>query len=202
MVRSGTELKLIFFPGAKATVAALVLLETLELVPRAAFTAVLPRMEDIKPIGEIREITVHHTGFPEAWLADDMATTANHLAEIQTLHSDPAGRNWADIGYHYAVDRMGRIWQLRDLRFQGAHVKNHNRQNVGIVVLGNFDIQQPPGAQVTALAALLNFMLTAYDNLKVHTHQQLADGPTSCPGTHLQTWMDMTFGGSARKRFS
>ena len=202
MARSGTELKLIFFPGAKATAAGLALLETMELIPRSTITAVLPRMEDIQPMGDIRKMTVHHTGFPEPWLADDATTTANHLAAIQTLHRDPSGRNWADIGYHYAVDRMGRIWQLRDLRFQGAHVKNHNQQNIGIVVLGNFDIQQPPGAQLTALAALLNFMFTAYDNLEVHTHQQLADGPTSCPGKHLQKWMDMTFGIPARKKVS
>jgi hypothetical protein len=193
MVRSGTELKLIFFPGAKGTAAGIALLETLELVPRAGFTAALPRMEDIRPMGDIREITVHHTGFPEAWLADDMAATANHLAEIQTLHSDPTGRNWADIGYHYAVDRMGRIWQLRDLRFQGAHVKNHNAHNAGIVVLGNFDWQTPTTQQTTALTTLLNFMRDAFHPIHVATHRELADSPTSCPGKYLQMFMDQNF---------
>ena len=202
MVQPGTELKLDFFPGAKAPSTGLAILKSLELVPRSAITAALPRAEDMQPMGQIRRITVHHTGFPDPWLADDVNATGYHLVDILTLHTDPAGRNWADFGYHYAVDRMGRIWQLRDLRFQGAHVKNHNTHNAGIVVLGNFDLQQPPGTQVTALAALLNFMLSAYDNLQIHTHQQLADQPTSCPGRHLQTWIDQTFGGTAAKGYS
>ena len=182
-----------FFSGAKPSHAGLTLLKSLALVERSAFTAAAPRLGNLLPMGKIQYLTVHHTGFPEPFLMDDFATTAAHLGEIQTLHSDPAGRNWADIGYHYAVDRMGRIWQLRDLRFQGAHVKNHNAHNAGIVVLGNFDLQTPTMPQRTALTALLNFMRDAFRPVNVATHRELADTPTSCPGTYLQIFMDQNF---------
>ncbi len=182
-----------FFPGANPSPDGLKLLQRLVLIERGAFTPVAPRWDNLLPMGTLTAITVHHTGFPEPFLTDDFAATAEHLREIHTLHCDPAERNWADIGYHYAVDRLGRIWQLRDLRFQGAHVKNHNGRNAGIVLLGNFDLQTPTMPQTIALSSLLNFMRDAFRLVNVTTHQKLADTPTSCPGQHLQVFMDQNF---------
>lgn len=182
-----------FFPGANPSQNGIAILNALALVERCAFTTTAPRVENLLPMGTLRNATVHHTGFPEPFLTDEFAATATHLLEIQTLHCDPGGRNWADIGYHYAVDRTGRIWQLRDLRFQGAHVKNHNAHNAGIVVLGNFDLQTPTTQQTTALTALLNFMRDAFHPINVATHRELADMPTSCPGKYLQMFMDQNF---------
>lgn len=188
-----------FFPGAKPSQNGQAILKSLALIERGAFTTAVPRVENLLPMGTLRHATVHHTGFPERFLTDDFAATATHLLEIQTLHCDPAGRNWADIGYHYAVDRMGRIWQLRDLRFQGAHVKNHNAHNAGIVVLGNFDLQTPTTQQTTALSALLNFMRDAFHPIHVATHRELSDTPTSCPGTYLQMFIDQHFRASNKE---
>ncbi len=179
-----------YFPEAKASAEALGILHNMVIIPRCSFTTALPRTEKLLPMGNIQRVTVHHTGFPEPWLDDDLSATAQHLEQIRQIHCDPAGRNWADIAYHYAVDRMGRVWQLRDLKFQGAHVKNHNAHNIGIVALGNFDLQDPPEMQVVALLALLNFMVNAYGLSDISTHRQLADSPTSCPGTRLQRRID------------
>lgn len=179
-----------FFPGARPSRAGMAMRETMSLFPRAAFTTIAPRLENLFPMRAVEKLTVHHTGFPEPWLGDELTATARHLEDILMLHMDSTGRNWADIGYHYAVDRMGRIWQLRDLRYQGAHVKNHNSHNIGIVVLGNFDLQIPPQSQLTALEALLRFMLNAFPGIHIGTHRELADSPTSCPGQYLQLFMD------------
>jgi N-acetyl-anhydromuramyl-L-alanine amidase AmpD len=190
MQRSGNHDALIFFPGAKPTPECLADLQALTIVPRAAFTTVGPEKENMFAMETPQFITVHHTGFPKPWLQDNFDATAQHLEEIRQLHCDDAGRKWADIGYHFAVDRMGRVWQLRDLRFQGAHVKNHNANNAGIVVLGNFDLQEPTAVQAAALLTLVDFMTHAYGLANIYTHRQLADTPTNCPGRHLQHLMD------------
>ena len=43
---------------------------------------------------------------------------SGHFVAIEYKH---------DVGYHYAVDRAGRVWECRPLTWQGAHVRNHIR---------------------------------------------------------------------------
>ena len=98
-------------------------------------------------------------------------------------------RGFGDIGYHYAIDRNGRLWEGRNIRFQGAHVRKHNEQNLGIMVLGNFDKQQPSPAQIHAVNSLLPRLARTYGvrRHRIYTHQELM--PTTCPGNALQNHM-------------
>lgn len=158
------------------------------ILPRPAFTASAPGPE-IQLMLQVMRITIHHAGFQEPWLFDDQSTTAEHLEFIRRFHTDPPpqGRGWADIGYHFAIDRAGRVWQGRSLSYQGAHVRNHNGNNLGIVVLGNFDIQQPPLSQIESLKSFIALLrkLYAIPSMEIWGHCELADEPTSCPGEHL-----------------
>jgi hypothetical protein len=161
---------------------------TLAILPRVAFTSATPTAA-MTPMGLIERVTIHHSGFPQAWTLDDQGPTAEHLEFIRRFHTDapPAGRGWADIGYHFAVDRAGRVWQGRSLLYQGAHVRNHNQNNVGIVVLGNFDLQSPTPDQVHGLTDLVTYLRCIYmmGQMEIWTHRELADEPTSCPGETL-----------------
>ena len=87
----------------------------------------------------IRYITVHH----DAHYSDitDYTSVAQRLEAIRRYHRET--REWGDIGYHYAVDRAGRVWETRPIDWQGAHVRDHNEGNIGVMALGNFD-EQPP----------------------------------------------------------
>ena len=49
----------------------------------------------------------------------------------------------------------GVLWQGRSIRWQGAHVQHHNEGNIGVLVMGNFDLQSPTAAQLTARSAVL-----------------------------------------------
>lgn len=98
-------------------------------------------------------------------------------------------RGFGDIGYHYVVDRAGRIWEGRSLRFQGAHVRKNNERNLGVMVLGNFDKQQPSSAQIAVVNDLLPQLSRTYGvpTHRIYTHQELM--PTTCPGSTLQAHM-------------
>jgi hypothetical protein len=140
----------------------------------------------------IDKITVHHSAGNIA--TDAWNSTAKTLEGIRGFHAGTTAtdRNWADIAYHFAVDRAGRVWQARPLVYQGAHVKGHNDHNLGIVLLGNFEAQTPTAAQLWSLATFIAFLRPLYkvslDN--VYTHGEL--GQTSCPGKNLQSFMTRT----------
>ncbi|MFN9956771.1 MAG: peptidoglycan recognition family protein, partial [bacterium] len=85
------------------------------------------------PMLKPRYITVHHDGMTPFW----GKTETEAKARIELIRNGHRGKGWADIGYHYVVDRNGTVWQGRDLtRWQGAHVKERNEHNIGVVCLG------------------------------------------------------------------
>jgi hypothetical protein len=136
----------------------------------------------------IRYITVHHDGM-DPFHDSARADVAAHLELIRQLHRR---RGWGDIGYHFAVDPAGRVWEARPLSWQGAHVKDHNPGNIGIVVLGNFEVQALTSAQREALQSHLIVLMRTYNvpPSGVYTHQEWEGAATACPGEQLQHYMD------------
>jgi N-acetylmuramoyl-L-alanine amidase len=53
--------------------------------------------------------------------------------EINEWH---LARGWKGCGYHKIIRRDGSIEDGRSLNIQGAHVANHNNNNIGICVVG------------------------------------------------------------------
>jgi hypothetical protein len=160
------------------------------VIPRSDWTAAGPNLYDIDVMNGVQRLTVHHTAGEletDAW-----KDTAGALEGIRSFHSGtlPADRHWADIAYHFVVDRAGRVWQARPLAYMGAHCRGHNEHNLGIVLLGNFDVQSPTAAQLIALAGFIAFVRRLYHipMTEVYTHGEL--GKTSCPGKKLQAYMN------------
>ncbi|NIF06662.1 DUF4280 domain-containing protein [Chryseobacterium sp. Tr-659] len=71
-------------------------------------------------------IVIHHSGNAKHF------PTVN---EIQNEHMDDKGK--ADIGYHFAVDKNGKIYEGRPINIKGAHVDLANTGKIGIVLLGD-----------------------------------------------------------------
>jgi hypothetical protein len=84
---------------------------------------------------------------------------------------------------------MGRVFQLRSLQYQGAHVKGRDPHNLGIVVLGNFNVQEPTTAQKSRILTFGRLARTRYalPISQVKTHREI--GQSDCPGTHMQAYM-------------
>jgi len=159
---------------------------TLRIIPRTSWTNTSPIASSVNPMGSVGRITVHHEGSTPVYF-DDAQTTIKRLQLIQTVHV--RDNKWADIGYHYIIDRAGRIWEGRPLQFQGAHVKANNEHNAGIMVLGNFDKQPPTNEQISSLLQTVVALRRAngVPVNKLYTHQEI--NPTQCPGTSLQGQM-------------
>jgi len=166
----------------------------LQIRSRAGWGAEPPRRRNIDAMGRIYRITLHHSA--------NVARSPSLREAIRTIRLDQryhmTTKGWADIGYHYLIDPAGRIWQGRDLRWQGAHAGNRslNRGNIGVCLLGNFiggrAGQAPRKDQVQALTDLLQHLTRKHrirqDN--IFTHRELQGAVTVCPGSRLQRVVD------------
>ncbi|MEM7205049.1 MAG: peptidoglycan recognition family protein [Planctomycetota bacterium] len=155
---------------------------------RGDWRAEPPRRRTLAPMGDVHRITVHHSAILTR--DDSRQAGANTVRAIQRSHIHDNG--WADIGYHYVIDRGGRVWDGRSLEWQGAHAGDprRNRGNIGVCLLGNFVTgrsgQHPSAAQSAALEGLLAVLCRRHGVVgeQIFTHRELRK--TQCPGAHLQ----------------
>lgn len=116
----------------------------------------------------IKNIICHHSGGTDA---NPMQDSSNYtLAMCDADHKARFGMKsslgyW--VGYHYFIDKAGKVTQTRDDMEEGAHCVGFNNTNydkakhpenlsIGICLAGNFDATLPTEAQKKSLASLLN----------------------------------------------
>lgn len=155
----------------------------IQAIPRAKWARSAPITAKLNPMNGVNRITIHHEGWTPVYFTD-YATTAARLERVRQGHLSRL--NAGDIGYHYIVDRAGRVWQGRDTRFQGAHVRSNNEHNLGVMCLGNFDQESPTDVQMAAMRDVVAKLMRQYrvPANRVLTHQEI--NPTACPGRVMQ----------------
>ena len=106
----------------------------------------------------VRVAVVHHSVSSNTYGPDDVP---GELRAIQAFHMD--GRGWDDIGYNFAIDRFGRIWEGRaggiNLAVIGAHALGANYEGTGIVALGDFSGMTANQAMLDAYGQLIGWKL-------------------------------------------
>ena len=163
----------------------------LQVIPRSNWKARSTIKSRATPMSRIFRMTVHHSGEPGGISTISKWGSAREILRIQRYHQSE--RAWADIGYHYVVDRDGRVWQGRPVSYQGAHAKGDaNRGNIGIVVLGNYSYRkQTLTIKQRDSLKLLVLKLGQYFSIppgRLYTHGEILPGHTTCPGPHLTAY--------------
>lgn len=156
---------------------------------RGSWARGAPVHKKLNPMLPPRWITVHHDGM-DPYFGTELGEVKVRLDTIRN-GALSRGSGWGDIPYHFVVDRAGRVWEGRSMRYQGAHVAHCNEHNIGVMCLGNFQEQQPSAAQIAGLEKTL-IALRSYYRLpvqKVRTHREWPSAHTECPGTNLQARM-------------
>lgn len=129
-------------------------------------------------------LIVHHTG---GTAKDPLADTSHHTFEgVRNSH---LAKGWEDIGYHYFIDKAGKITQGRKEDYHGAHAIGYNQKSLGICLAGNFDLTLPTQEQTNSLKGLLSGLRERYNILldKIIPHRAVAN--KSCYGNKLpDTW--------------
>ncbi|HEV7175474.1 MAG TPA: N-acetylmuramoyl-L-alanine amidase, partial [Solirubrobacteraceae bacterium] len=111
--------------------------------------------------GSVKLAFIHHSEGPNGYRAGDVPAI---LASIYQFHRFVRG--WNDIGYNFAIDAFGRIWEARaggvDEPVIGAHAGGYNLASTGVVILGTFIGVLPPPAALAALERLLAWKLALH----------------------------------------
>ncbi|HYD00363.1 MAG TPA: peptidoglycan recognition family protein [Phycisphaerales bacterium] len=169
------------------------------VLPRTRWTSpALANPSNARPMKGVNCITIHHDGM-KPFFGESEADSVARLRAIRNAHTNRrsrAGERWADIGYHFIIDRGGRVWEGRPLAYQGAHVEDENEHNIGVMCLGNFQDQAPTQAQKDRLDQFVAQLMRDYriPLRAVRTHKEWPSAQTDCPGRNLQQYMARTRG--------
>ena len=158
--------------------------KNISIVPRSRW-AKYKIKGNVTPMGKVGRITVHHTDDgPKLSKISDV----KFLQGIENHHRN--NRKWACVGYHFIIGRDGTIYEGRPLKYQGAHARSNNANNIGISLIGDFNKAYPAKRQLASLAALLGNMRSRYKipAKSVVSHRHL--NKTECPGKYLASWIN------------
>jgi hypothetical protein len=129
--------------------------------PRSSWGARAPKVAP-SYASSVRLAVVHHTAGTNNYSSAQVPAL---LRGVQAYHMDANG--WNDIGYNFAVDRFGRIWEARSGGITraviGGHARGFNTGSTGVVVLGNFETAAPTSAAVRAVGTVLAWKLAVHD---------------------------------------
>lgn len=135
------------------------------------------------PPQRISKITLHHQG--EIW--KDGTDVQNYLRRLQQWSR--LTKRWADIPYHYVIAPDGRIYAARPLQQAGdTNTEYDPRGHALVMLVGNFEEQQPTPAQLNAAVELTAWLAREHrlglDDIASHKDYS---AQTVCPGRHLYT---------------
>lgn len=131
------------------------------------YTAPRPKIVSRKGWGaneKLREKQFGYTNTVKAAFVHHSATGNNYTCKqapsvirgIYRYHVTSSG--WRDIGYNFAIDKCGNIYEGRaggvTKPVMGAHTLGFNTNSTGIAVLGSYQSTNPPAAVTTAVAKL------------------------------------------------
>ena len=121
----------------------------------------------------INKIVIHCSDSPNG--REDTAE------DIHRWHKE---RKWDGIGYHYVIERKGKLANGRPEYWQGAHASGHNKNSLGVCLIGTdkFTIEQ-----WSILENLVRKLLIKYPSSKIIGHNEVSD--KTCPGFDVQKWL-------------
>jgi N-acetylmuramoyl-L-alanine amidase len=104
----------------------------------------------------------------------------DNIEWIRKLHKD---KGWSDIGYHFFIDKKGKISEGRNINKTGAHCLGQNLSSIGICLSGRTDFTE---AQFRSALFLINGLMKTYhisrDKVFPHNHFALCK---TCPNFAL-----------------
>lgn len=134
--------------------------------------SLVPEPKEVEPM-RWSHIMVHHTGAEE-----------ENTEQIRQYH---LSLGWRDIGYHFVIERDGKVVEGRPLTDRGAHCNTDdwNGRAIGIALIGNFENHPPTLAQYRGLAAQVEVLMRRYGIplANVIRHKDVA--ATDCGGRYF-----------------
>ena len=125
------------------------------------------------------KIIVHHTADPNA---GPQVENVNEWHRQRNFNKSILG--WF-VGYHFFIERNGKIIQCRVDDEHGNHTQGENFSSIGIGLAGNFDYQSPTALQIQSLVKIIGELIKKWGikASEIYPHRKFK--PTSCFGLIL-----------------
>ena len=153
-----------------------------KILPRSVWTGT-PNGRASRPLklSKLQGITLHWPADPGTLPAATVASTSMRLRGYRGGH---LARGWVDIGYNYAIDQAGNIFNLTGMS-RGAHAGTDtgNMRTVGVLMVLGMK-ERPSRAMTLALDALhAEIMKAAPKATGRYPHKHWKS--TQCPGPYI-----------------
>ena len=155
---------------------------------------------NIRTFTETRRIIFHHSA--NKFTSTDLTAVANEIKSLQDMHMDDDNYKFGDIGYHYLIDPAGRIWEGRQLQYEGAHSYGYNN-DIGVCILGDFEqrIFNPfpdelNQQQKDAMEVISKWLCYSQDLYRISSgvlapiEMHISVYTTECPGENVIPWIE------------
>lgn len=111
-------------------------------------------------------------------------------ADIDRWHRE---KGWDGIGYHFVIPLDGSVEPGRPLDEIGAHVEGHNRDTIGICLIGGVDSAGQPAStfnlrQFDALELQLRALRAKFPGAKILGHRDFPGVKKACPSFDVRAW--------------
>lgn len=109
----------------------------------------------------------------------------NDISIIRQWH---LARGFKNVGYHYFIQKMGTVQHGRKLHIEGAHVKGHNKDSIGICLSGRKEFTHD---QFRSLARIIKELAGKYKLSEgfIFGHNDFTDQKT-CPNFDVQEFLN------------
>lgn len=107
-------------------------------------------------------------------------TASSQKATVQSILAEFRRKKWRVPGYHWLIDKDGKITQLVDENIVANGVKGYNSTSVHVAYIGGVDKQHPNGIdtrtkdQKAALEILLTQLHQRYPNAEILGHRDIS----------------------------
>ena len=107
-------------------------------------------------------------------------TASSQKATVQSILAEFRRKKWRVPGYHWLIDKDGKITQLVDENIVANGVKGYNSTSVHVAYIGGIDKQHPNGIdtrtknQKAALEILLTQLHQRYPNAEILGHRDIS----------------------------
>ena len=123
------------------------------------------------------------------------ATREGQDFSVETIRAWHKQRGFRDIGYHYVIQRNGDIQDGRPVTMQGAHVKGHNKNSIGICYIGGVEDSRDYNGnlkpkdtrthqQMESLESLISSLMAKHIDATLHGHNEFS--AKACPSFDVQ----------------
>jgi uncharacterized protein with LGFP repeats len=109
----------------------------------------------------VKAAFVHHSASGNNYKCSEAPAVLRSLYRYHVVSS-----GWRDLGYNFAVDKCGTVYEGRAggvaKAVLGAHTMGFNGNSMGVAVLGSYTDTSPPAAAVKSVAQLTAWKLGLY----------------------------------------